>query len=147
MKRRWILLLIGVLSGALAGGCGEPATATPRQSKMKSPSPPSPNSLSKAECGRHRGMPQLPGSRRSDDHRIRAIICAHTQMPHHVFRGQTPEEVYFDQADRIHDRLRAARRQARQARMEANRGESCRVCTLPTQQSMSVINAVANAPP
>jgi len=70
-----------------------------------------------------------------------------TQMPHHAFDGPTPDEVYFDQAERVHDRLRAARRRARRERMEANRGESCRVCTLPTPQSMSVINAVANAPP
>ena len=70
-----------------------------------------------------------------------------TQMPHHAFGGQTPDEVYFDHADRVRDRLTAARRQARRARMEANRGESCRACAPPTQQSVSVINAVANAPP
>ena len=70
-----------------------------------------------------------------------------TKMPHHAFDGQTPDEVYFDQADRVRDHLTTARHQARRARMEANRGKSCRVCTLPTQQSMSVINAVANAPP
>ena len=70
-----------------------------------------------------------------------------TQMPHHAFRGQTPDEVYFDDADCVRDRLTAARHQARRARMEANRGESCRACALPIQQSMSVITAVANAPP
>jgi putative transposase len=46
-----------------------------------------------------------------------------TQMPHRAFVGQTPDEVYFDQADRVRDRLTAARRQAHRARMEANRGE------------------------
>ena len=57
-------------------------------------------------------------------------------------------EVYFDQADRVRDRLTAARRQARRARMEANRRESCRVCGPPSsRQSVSVINAVAKAPP
>jgi len=70
-----------------------------------------------------------------------------TEMPRLAFGGQTPDEVYFDHADRVRDRLTAGQRQARRARMEANRGESCRVCTLPTQRSMSVINAVANAPP
>jgi hypothetical protein len=71
-----------------------------------------------------------------------------TQMPHHAFVGQTPDEIYFDQADRVGDRLMAARRQAHRARMEANRGESCRVCgPPPTQQSVSVINAFAKAPP
>ena len=70
-----------------------------------------------------------------------------TEMPHNAFVGQTPDEVYFNQADRVRDRLTTARRQARRARMEANRGESCGVCALPIQQSMSVISAVANAPP
>jgi transposase InsO family protein len=71
-----------------------------------------------------------------------------TQMPHHAFDGQTPDEVYFDQADRVHDRLSAARRQARRERMKANQGQSCGVCEPPsTQRSVSVINAVANAPP
>jgi len=71
-----------------------------------------------------------------------------TQMPHHAFVGQTPNEVYFDQADRVPDRLTAARRHARRARMEANRTQSCRVCGPPsTRQSVSVIHAVAKAPP
>jgi len=54
-----------------------------------------------------------------------------TQMPHHAFVGQTPDEVYFNQADRVRDGLTAARRQARRARMAANRDESCRVCGPP----------------
>jgi transposase InsO family protein len=70
-----------------------------------------------------------------------------TQMPHHAFGGQTPDEVYFDQADRVDDRLRTARRQARRERMEANRGQSCGVCGPATQQSVRVIDAVANSPP
>jgi len=71
-----------------------------------------------------------------------------TQMPHYAFVGPTPDEVYFDQAHRVRDRLMAARRQARRARLEANRNESCRACgPPPTRQSVSVINAVANAPP
>ena len=70
-----------------------------------------------------------------------------TQMPHHAFVGQTPDEIYFGRADGVRDHLTAARHQARRARMEANRGESCRACALPTQQTTSVITAVANAPP
>jgi len=70
------------------------------------------------------------------------------QMPHYAFVGQTPDEVYFNQADRVRDGLTAARRQARRARRAANRDESCRVCgPPPTPQSVSVIHAVANAPP
>jgi transposase InsO family protein len=75
-------------------------------------------------------------------------VNAHnTQMPHHAFVGQTPDEVYFDHADRVPDRLTAARHQARRARMEANRRQLCRACAPRTPQSVSVINAVANAPP
>ena len=70
-----------------------------------------------------------------------------THMPHHAFDGQTPDEVYFDQVDRVRDRLTAARHHARRARMVANRRELCRVCPPPTHQSVSVIRAVANAPP
>ena len=70
-----------------------------------------------------------------------------TKMPHHAFDGQTPDEVYFGRADGVPDHLTAARHQARRARMEANRGESCRACAFPTPQTMSVITAVANAPP
>jgi transposase InsO family protein len=70
-----------------------------------------------------------------------------TQMPHNAFGGQTPDEVYFDQADRVRERLTAAQRQARRGRMEANRGELCRACAPPTRWFVSPINAVANAPP
>ena len=69
------------------------------------------------------------------------------RMPHHAFDGQTPDEMYFDQAPRVRDRLTTARHQARRARMAENRGQSCRACARPTQQFVSVIDAVANAPP
>jgi len=70
-----------------------------------------------------------------------------TKMPHHAFDGQTPDEVYFGQGDRVHDRLMAARRQAHRERMEANRRESCRACAPSAHHFASVIDAVANAPP
>ena len=69
------------------------------------------------------------------------------QMPDHAFDGQTTDEVYFDHGDRVRDLLTAARHQARRARMAANRSESCRGCAPPAQRFVSVINAVANAPP
>jgi transposase InsO family protein len=40
-----------------------------------------------------------------------------TQMPHHAFVGQTPDEIYFGRADGVRDHLAAARHQARRARM------------------------------
>ena len=70
-----------------------------------------------------------------------------TKMPHNAFGGQTPGEVYSDQADRVRDRLTAVRRQARRERMDANRRKSCRACALPTWQTMNAITAVANTPP
>ena len=70
-----------------------------------------------------------------------------THMPHYASDGQTPDEVYFDHADRVRDRLMVARPQARRARTEANRRELCRACGPSTQQSVSVISVVANAPP
>ena len=71
-----------------------------------------------------------------------------TQMPHYAFVGQTPDEIYFDHADGVRDRLKAARVDARRARMEANRAESCHACAPPpTQKSVNLINAVAKAPP
>jgi transposase InsO family protein len=70
-----------------------------------------------------------------------------TQMPHHAFRGQTPHEIYFGRSDGVRDHLTAARHRARSARIEANRGESCRACPPPAQPFVSDINAVANAPP
>ncbi len=40
---------------------------------------------------------------------IDAYVKEHnTRMPHHAFGGQTPNEVYFDQADRVRDLLPAA---------------------------------------
>ncbi len=69
------------------------------------------------------------------------------EIPHNAFDGQTPDEIYLDQADRVTDSLTSARHQARRARLEANRGESCRACAPPTPRFGSVINAVANAPP
>ena len=43
--------------------------------KDEIPLPRSASSLGKAECARHRAMPQLSGSRRSYDHRIKQIVC------------------------------------------------------------------------
>ena len=113
----------------------------------------SPSYLGRAECARHRAALRYQRlflhSLDSFTQLIDFYVKEHnTQMPHHAFGGQTPDEIYFDQADRVQDRLHAARRQARRARMEVNRGESCRVCGPPfTPQSVSVFDAVANAPP
>jgi hypothetical protein len=49
-------------------------------------------------------------------------------IPHAAFRGQTPNEIFFGRGDRIPDELEVARRQARAARLEANRNLTCEPC-------------------
>ena len=49
-------------------------------------------------------------------------------LPHSAFRGQTPDEMYFQTGDDIPEQLAAARLKARQARMEENRRVNCEAC-------------------
>jgi putative transposase len=49
-------------------------------------------------------------------------------LPHSAFRGQTPDEMYFGTGDRIPEVLDAAKKLARQSRMEVNRATSCPTC-------------------
>ncbi len=51
-----------------------------------------------------------------------------TRLPHSAFRGQTPDEMYFGTGDRIPDELDAAKKVARQSRMDVNRTTSCLAC-------------------
>lgn len=56
-------------------------------------------------------------------------VDEHNQfLPHSAFRGPTPDEMYFGTAKRVPDELDAARKAARQVRMEVNRAVSCPVC-------------------
>ncbi len=56
-------------------------------------------------------------------------VDAHnSQVPHSAFRGQTPDEVYFSTGMHIPGQLEAAKRAAREARLEANRAISCAAC-------------------
>ncbi len=57
-----------------------------------------------------------------DEHNMR--------LPHSAFRGQTPDEMYFGTGSPIPDELEAARKAARQSRMEVNRATSCATCEL-----------------
>jgi len=57
-----------------------------------------------------------------DEHNMR--------LPHSAFRGQTPDEMYFDTGDPIPDELDAAKNAARQSRMEVTRATSCPTCEL-----------------
>jgi putative transposase len=51
------------------------------------------------------------------------------RLPHSAFRGQTPDEMYFGTGTDIPKQLEASRIAARQARLAANRGQSCQACS------------------
>jgi len=51
-----------------------------------------------------------------------------TKMPHAAFRGQTPDEMYFSTATNLPGELAEAKRNARAARLTANRSPSCQAC-------------------
>ena len=49
-------------------------------------------------------------------------------MPHAAFEGQTPDEMYFGRGDAVIIQLSAARIEARENRIKANRATACGVC-------------------
>ena len=49
-------------------------------------------------------------------------------IPHSAFRGQTPDEMYFGTGKHVPDELAAAKKVARQARLEENRSVRCHLC-------------------
>ena len=51
-----------------------------------------------------------------------------TRLPHSAFRGQTPDEMYFETGNEIPRQLEITRKAARQVRMEVNRENSCPTC-------------------
>ena len=51
-----------------------------------------------------------------------------TRLPHSAFRGQTPDEMFFGTGDRVPHKLDAAKKAARQSRMEVNRATLCPAC-------------------
>ena len=60
---------------------------------------------------------------------VRFYVHEHnTRLPHSAFRGQTPDEMYFQTGERIPKQLAAARQAARQARAAANRERTCSTC-------------------
>ena len=56
------------------------------------------------------------------------------RLPHSAFRGQTPDEMYFGLGDEVPEELDAARKAARQERLEVNRALSCLTCD-PTYEA------------
>ncbi len=67
----------------------------------------------------------------SVDKLVRFYVQGHdTRLPHSAFQGQTPDEMYFQNGEHIHQQLEAARQQARQARAEENQKRDCEACEL-----------------
>jgi transposase InsO family protein len=58
-----------------------------------------------------------------------------THLPHSAFKGQTPDEIYFQTGDDIPKHLASAKVAARQLRLKSNRERNCQVCVLPTSAS------------
>lgn len=51
-----------------------------------------------------------------------------SKIPHSAFRGQTPDEMYFGTGDAVPEELEAAKNEARQKRLDANRAAVCPKC-------------------
>ena len=48
-----------------------------------------------------------------------------THLPHSAFKGQTPDEIYFQTGDDIPKHLKSAKVAARQLRLKSNRERNC----------------------
>jgi hypothetical protein len=71
-------------------------------------------------------------SRASVSRLVAFYVEAHNgEIPHSAFGGQTPDEMYHGRGQGIAEQLEGARRQARAARLNANRAASCGVCQSP----------------
>ncbi len=56
------------------------------------------------------------------------VEAHNTEIPHSAFRGQTPDEMYYDRGKDIPMQLQAAKKQVRAARLATNRATSCGLC-------------------
>jgi len=59
-------------------------------------------------------------------------------MPHHAFKGQTPNEMFFGTGKTIEAELKQARAVARQLRIESNRKRSCAACSSKEPESHTI---------
>jgi putative transposase len=67
---------------------------------------------------------------------VRRLVAFYVQqfnevLPHSSLNGRTPVEVYFGRAENIPAELAAARKVAREKRLQANRTLSCEACVAP----------------
>jgi transposase InsO family protein len=76
-------------------------------------------------------------------------VAAHnSEIPHAAFRGQTPDEMYFNRGADLPDRLVTAKKEALAARLAANRDVSCANCSgrlSPTKQASDPTREAAAA--
>ena len=56
------------------------------------------------------------------------VVEHNTRLPHSAFRGQTPDEMYFGTGGHVPVELEAAKKAAREARLETNRQARCETC-------------------
>ena len=68
-------------------------------------------------------------------------------MPHSAFQGQTPEEMYIGTGAAVPQRLTAARRLAREARVASNRARHCDTClpvvtAVPAPENLLISNVL-----
>jgi putative transposase len=76
--------------------------------------------------------------------RLRTLVAFfveehNTKMPHAAFRGQTPDEMYFGTKPNLTLELAAARKEAFEQRLAANRSTSCGRCSTAEAPSTSGI--------
>jgi hypothetical protein len=63
-----------------------------------------------------------PDSRASVTRLVTFYVVAHNgEIPHSAFHGQTPDEMYYGRGPGIAEQLERAKRQARAARLKANK--------------------------
>jgi hypothetical protein len=68
--------------------------------------------------------------------RVRQLVAFYVEehnkrLPHSAFRGEMPDEMYFGTGGHVQKSLEAAKRSARQERLETNRARSCPACDPP----------------
>ena len=67
------------------------------------------------------------------------VEAHNTEIPHSAFRGQTPDEMYFGQGHGVSEEIEAAKKEARAARLQANRAVSCGICWQPAPTSRAAL--------
>jgi putative transposase len=74
---------------------------------------------------------------------IRFYVYEHNStLPHSAFKGQTPDDMYFQQGTDVPEKIQAARMIARQRRRESNLAVTCPKCQPTAPQSISLQSTI-----